>query len=73
VNVALLRRREAEIDDLERRESEAQLAIEALQEDMQALNEKVGRREQRTILAEREVGFLNALVVLIVVIYLVGD
>jgi mitotic spindle assembly checkpoint protein MAD1 len=65
-NVALLRRRETEIRDLERRESEAQLAIEAIQEDMHALSEKVGRREQRAILAEREVGFLNALVVLIV-------
>jgi transposase-like protein len=63
-NVALLRRREAEIGDLERRERESQLAVESLQTDVRGLKEKVGRREQRVILAEREVGFLNALVVL---------
>lgn len=64
VTVALLRRRGAEIVDLERRESEGLLTIETLQADVHALKEKVGRKEQRVTLAEREVGFLNALVVL---------
>jgi hypothetical protein len=63
-NVALLRRREAEIKDLEQREGEAQVAVKTLQADVRASKEMVGRREQRVMLAEREVGFLNALVVL---------
>ena len=62
-NVALLRHREVEIRDFEQRESEVQVALEGLQSDVRLLKEKIARREQRIMLAEREVGFLNALVV----------
>lgn len=60
---ALLRRRETEIKDLECREAEIRQTVENLESDIRALKEKVGRRENRTILAEREVGFLQALLV----------
>jgi mitotic spindle assembly checkpoint protein MAD1 len=72
-NVALLRLREAEIRDLEQRESEAQVTAEALQTGIRLLREKVVRREQRIMLAEREVGFLNALVVLTPFLLLLRD
>lgn len=62
-NIALLRRREAEIADLECQQNEMQLNIRTFQADVRSLKEKIGRREQRVLLAEREVGFLNALVV----------
>ncbi|KAG2135571.1 mitotic checkpoint protein-domain-containing protein [Suillus cothurnatus] len=42
--------------------SEAREAADALQAEVQTLKEKVGRREQRTQLAEREARFLQALV-----------
>jgi mitotic spindle assembly checkpoint protein MAD1 len=58
-NIALLRQREAEFADLERQDNEMQLNIRALQPDVRSLKEKIGRREQRVLLAEREVGFLN--------------
>lgn len=61
--VALLRRREAELADADARETESQQAIQTLQADLRAVKDKVGRREQRALLAEREVGFLQALVV----------
>ncbi|KAF9466670.1 spindle assembly checkpoint component Mad1 [Collybia nuda] len=59
---ALLRRREAEISDLERRAAETRQNVENLELDVRALKEKMGRGEHRAILAEREVGFLQALV-----------
>ena len=62
-NVALLRRREAEIADVERREVEARTVVEGLEAEIRASKEKVSRREQQAMLAEREVGFLQALVV----------
>ncbi|RDB18933.1 Spindle assembly checkpoint component mad1 [Hypsizygus marmoreus] len=59
---ATLRRREAEIADLEKREEEARQQVATLESDVRALKDKVGRREDRAVLAEREVGFLQALV-----------
>jgi peptidoglycan hydrolase CwlO-like protein len=64
-NKALLRQREAEITALEQRESEAQHTISDLQTKVKGLREKVERGERRSALAEREVGFLQALVVII--------
>jgi mitotic spindle assembly checkpoint protein MAD1 len=62
-NTALLRRREAELSNVDKIASEAREAADALQAEVQTLKEKVGRREQRTQLAEREARFLQALVV----------
>ncbi|KII90456.1 hypothetical protein PLICRDRAFT_106619 [Plicaturopsis crispa FD-325 SS-3] len=61
-NVALLRTREAELADAERREAESRTEINELQVALRSLKEKLQRREHRTVLAEREVGFLQALV-----------
>ena len=49
--------------DLERRENGARHTLETLEADVRALKVKVGRRDQRAILAEREAGFLHSLVV----------
>ena len=61
----LLRHQEAEIADLERRDAEARQVFDTLEADVRALKEKVGRREHRALLAEHEVGFLQALLVCI--------
>ncbi|KAJ8583278.1 MAD-domain-containing protein [Rhizopogon salebrosus TDB-379] len=61
-NMALLRRREAELSNIEKHASEARETVDTLRAEVQALNEKVVRREQRTQLAEREASFLQALV-----------
>lgn len=60
---ALLRRREAEIKGLELREVDSLRKVENLESDIRALKDKVARRENKVILAEREVGFLQALLV----------
>jgi len=62
-SVALLRQREAELADFERREAQAQQTILNLEQDLKFANEKISRRETRTLIAEREVNFLQALVV----------
>lgn len=62
VNMALLRRREAELSNVDKIASEAREAADALQAEVQTLKEKVVRREQRAQLAEREARFLQALV-----------
>jgi mitotic spindle assembly checkpoint protein MAD1 len=62
-NIAILRSREAELARLTETLSEAQGSTVTLQGEVQALKDKVARREQRAQLAEREVGFLQALVV----------
>lgn len=62
-SMALLRRREAEMSDAERREADSRKVIEALQSEVRVLKENAQRGEQRVALAEREVGFLQALVV----------
>ncbi|KAF8556643.1 hypothetical protein OG21DRAFT_1506223 [Imleria badia] len=61
-NIAILRSREAELARLTETLSEAQGSTVTLQGEVQALKDKVARREQRAQLAEREVGFLQALV-----------
>ncbi|KAG1727765.1 spindle assembly checkpoint component Mad1 [Suillus paluster] len=61
-NMALHRRREAELSNVDKIASEACEAADVLQAEVQALKEKVVRREQRTQLAEREARFLQALV-----------
>ena len=59
--VSLLRQREVQLTDLEHRESQAQENILSLQEELLAGKEGITRRETRAVLAEREVGFLQAL------------
>lgn len=61
--MAVLKSREAELVRANESLSEAQVTLGALRGDVQALKDKVARREQRAQLAEREVGFLQALVV----------
>ena len=61
--VALLRQREAEMVDFERRDAQAQQMVSNLEQNLNIAKEKIGRRETRALIAEREVGFLQALVV----------
>ncbi|KAH0835724.1 spindle assembly checkpoint component Mad1 [Lanmaoa asiatica] len=61
-NIAVLRSREAELARANESFLEAQGMMGTLQGDVQSLKDKVARREQRAQLAEREVGFLQALV-----------
>ncbi|KAF8129065.1 spindle assembly checkpoint component Mad1, partial [Boletus edulis] len=61
-NIAVLRSREAELARVNESFLEAQRTMETSQGEVQLLNDKVVRREQRAQLAEREVGFLQALV-----------
>lgn len=62
-SMAVLRAREAELARMNESLLEAQGTIGTLQGEVQTLKDKVVRREQRAQLAEREVGFLQALVV----------
>lgn len=62
-NIAILRSREAELARTNESLSETQGMMGTLQGEVQLLKDKVARREQRAQLAEREVGFLQALVV----------
>ena len=62
-NIAVLRTREAEIARTNESLLEAQETMGTLQGEVRLLKDKVARREQRAQLAEREVGFLQALVV----------
>lgn len=62
-SVALLRQREAELADFERRDAQAREMISNLEQNLTVANEKISRRETRTLIAEREVNFLQALVV----------
>ncbi|TFK35138.1 spindle assembly checkpoint component Mad1 [Crucibulum laeve] len=59
---ALLRRREANILDYERREAEAQQNVQSLSQHVRSLQEQLNRKDTTVMLAEREVGFLQALV-----------
>ncbi|KAF9220671.1 hypothetical protein BS17DRAFT_786937 [Gyrodon lividus] len=61
-NIAMLRSREAELARVNESLSDAQVTTNASQAEVQLLKDKVTRREQRAQLAEREVGFLQALV-----------
>jgi mitotic spindle assembly checkpoint protein MAD1 len=59
--VACLRVREARVIELEHRETELQEGIASAQQQLRLVEEQVVRRETRAALAEREVGFLQAL------------
>ncbi|KAJ7701808.1 spindle assembly checkpoint component Mad1 [Mycena rosella] len=59
---ALLRAKEAELADAEQRAAEAQDTIERLESEVGILTGKAARSEQRASLADREVGFMKALV-----------
>lgn len=61
--IAVLRSREAELARMNETVLETQQTMGTLQGEVQILKDKVARREQRAQLAEREVGFLQALVV----------
>ena len=60
---ALLRQREAEITTFAQRESEAQHNADELQSRVKGLRDSLDRSERKCVLAEREVGFLQALLV----------
>lgn len=59
---ARLRQRELELADLEQRERATQEAVQQLKNEAKALKETISRSEQSRVLAEREVGFLQAMV-----------
>ncbi|TFK71183.1 hypothetical protein BDN72DRAFT_818002 [Pluteus cervinus] len=61
-NVALQRQRESEIKDAIAGEEAAKKVVKRLEGEVKALKGKVERREQRAVVAEHEVGFLQALV-----------
>ncbi|KAI0074913.1 hypothetical protein K474DRAFT_1664924 [Panus rudis PR-1116 ss-1] len=61
-NVALLHRREKELAAAEERIQELETTVDKLESESRLLKEKVARSEQRSALAEREVGFLQAMV-----------
>ncbi|KAJ7481691.1 spindle assembly checkpoint component Mad1 [Mycena latifolia] len=58
---ALLRTKEAELADAERRVVDAQDTIERLESEVGLLADKAARCEQRASLVDREVGFMKAL------------
>ena len=66
---ALLRQREAEIAELDRQQAEAQETISSLERNLRTHQDQIDRRETRALLAEREVGFLQALLVGVFVLY----
>jgi len=60
---ALLRQREAELAEYEQRETQTRQTITTLEQNIRLAKDKIARRETRALLAEREVSFLQALVV----------
>ena len=60
-NTALLRQREAYILESEQRETELQETIGSIQQQLRSAEEQLRQRETRFLLAEREIGFLQAL------------
>ena len=62
-NTALLRTREAEIAELEAQVQEGQQTIEKLLRELNLVKEKAERLDNRAQLADRDVGFLKAMVV----------
>ncbi|CAL1701807.1 unnamed protein product [Somion occarium] len=60
-NVALLHRREKELEDAQERENAFGKRIEDLEAEIELLKEGLTRAEQRASLAEREVGFQQAM------------
>lgn len=60
-NIALLRQREARVLEFEQRETELQDTIGSIQQQLRLAEEQLRQRDTRFLLAEREVGFLQAL------------
>lgn len=60
-NVALLRRREAELADAEARVTEISAIVEQLQQSARSASDKIAKLEHAGSLADREIGFLQAL------------
>ena len=61
--IALLRQREAELAELTRQQVESQEIISSLEQNLRRHQDQIVRRETKALLAEREVGFLQALLV----------
>ena len=66
---ALSRQRETDIAELDRQQVEAQETISSLEHNLHTHQNQIVRRETRALLAEREVGFLQALLVGVFVLY----
>jgi mitotic spindle assembly checkpoint protein MAD1 len=66
---ALLRQREVEIAELARQQAEAKETISFLEHNLQTHRAQIVRRETKALLAEREVGFLQALLVSVLMLY----
>ena len=64
--VALLHRRETELQTIQERERGLEEQIESLEAQNETLQETLSRAEQRATLAEREVGFQQAMLVCII-------
>lgn len=57
----MLRQREAELADVQAREVDARATAEALLQTTRAAEDRATRAERASALAEREIGFLQAL------------
>ncbi|GJE94153.1 mitotic arrest deficient-domain-containing protein [Phanerochaete sordida] len=61
-NVALLRQREAELKELQEDLEREQQTVQELRDELEVVKDKSARLEHRASLAERDVGFLKAMV-----------
>lgn len=60
---AILRQKEREVLDLTAQDDRSKQTAVCLEKQLKALEDKAGRNERRAILAEREVSFLQAMLV----------
>lgn len=60
---AVLRQKEREMLDLTTQDDQSKQTVTSLEKQLKALEDKAGRNERRAILAEREVSFLQAMLV----------
>lgn len=60
---AVLRQKEREILDLTAQDDRSRQTVALIEKQLKALEDKAGRNERRAILAEREVSFLQAMLV----------
>ena len=60
---AVLRQKEREILDLTAQDDRSKQSVALLEKQLKVLEDKAGRSERRAILAEREVSFLQAMLV----------
>jgi hypothetical protein len=60
---AVLRQKEREILDLTAQDDRSKQTVACFEKQLKALEDKAGRNERRAILAEREVSFLQAMLV----------